>query len=298
MLDEMKALVALDEAGSFVRAADKMCLTPSAATRMVQRLETHLGATLLDRTVKPPRFTPLGRNVLQQCRDVLARVEDIAASASAGAEPRGVFRLGLAHAVADETVVAPARKLRDRFRALKLRLFSDLTSSLVDRLHAGELDAAVVLLPLEHQPPRQLLASQLSRDTMTVTAAKSWRVPRNLSLNHLRGQPWVLNPTGCLLRAALVQALQRENIDVNTVAEVHNLQLQSSLVASGHGLGLLPLRHVRSPRRRAELKAVRPGGLEFPMQVAFVRAGHLGRQEAAARYLEELLHQALNSAPG
>src|SRR5580765_1074597 len=76
MFEDIHALVQFAEAGSVVRAAARLHRTPSAVTRQVQRLESALGAELLDRTVKPPRLTPLGVRVVEQSRDVLKRVED------------------------------------------------------------------------------------------------------------------------------------------------------------------------------------------------------------------------------
>ena len=47
MLDDLRALVEFAQAGSIVRAADRLFRTPSAITRQVQRLEAALGAELL-----------------------------------------------------------------------------------------------------------------------------------------------------------------------------------------------------------------------------------------------------------
>jgi DNA-binding transcriptional LysR family regulator len=48
MLDDLRALVEFAQAGSIARAADRLFRTPSAITRQVQRLETALGAELLE----------------------------------------------------------------------------------------------------------------------------------------------------------------------------------------------------------------------------------------------------------
>jgi DNA-binding transcriptional LysR family regulator len=256
MIDEMRALVALDEGKSFVRAADRLCLTPSAVTRMVQRLESHLSATLLDRTVKPPRFTPLGRNVLQQCREMLKLAEEMRTSADPEAEPRGVFRLGVSHALADHSIAKPAKRLREKFPELKLLLSTDLTQNLLERVNRGDIDAAVVLTPLEFRPPSPLLAREISRDLMAITAPRSWTFPRTLALAQLADRPWILNPAGCMLRAVLLEALAKQGVHCEIVAEVHNIHLQASLVAMGQGLGLLPLRHVRLHSRT--LRPLRP----------------------------------------
>jgi DNA-binding transcriptional LysR family regulator len=292
MLEEMRALVALEEGGSFVRAADKLCLTPSAVTRMVQRLESFLNAILLDRSVKPPRFTPLGRNVLQQCRAMLTLADEMRTSADSVAEPRGIFRLGVSHALADDSIVRPAQRLREQFPALKLLLWTELSSRLLERLSGGDIDAAIIVTPLGYQPPSVLLAREICRDVMTVTAPREWTFPRKPRLVQLAGRPWVLNPEGCLLRATLLEALAKQGIQPEIVAEVHNIHLQASLVAIGHGLGLLPLRHVRL--RSRTLRPLRPGGFQIPMAVQFVQARHLGCLERAARYLESTVREALD----
>ena len=51
MLEDLRALVEFAHAGSIAGATDRLCRTPSAITRQVQRLEAALGAELLDRSV-------------------------------------------------------------------------------------------------------------------------------------------------------------------------------------------------------------------------------------------------------
>jgi DNA-binding transcriptional LysR family regulator len=95
MFEDIHALVEFAEAGSIARAASRLHRTPSAITRQMQRLEAELGAQLLDRSVKPPRLTPLGIRIVQQSRDVLKHVDDLKALAATDAEPSGLFRIGL-----------------------------------------------------------------------------------------------------------------------------------------------------------------------------------------------------------
>ena len=51
MFDDLPALVEFARAGSIAGAADRLCRTPSAITRQLQRLEDVLGAELLDRVL-------------------------------------------------------------------------------------------------------------------------------------------------------------------------------------------------------------------------------------------------------
>ena len=99
MFDDLPSLVEFARAGSIAGAADRLCRTPSAITRQLQRLEDALGAELLDRSVKPPRLNALGARVLEQARDLLQRAEALKSLTSSDTEPHGVLRIGLAHQI-------------------------------------------------------------------------------------------------------------------------------------------------------------------------------------------------------
>ena len=111
MLEDLRALVEFAQAGSIAGAADRLFRTPSAITRQVQRLEAALGAELLDRSVKPPRLNSLGSKVLEQARDLLQRTEALKSLTSSDAEPHGLLRIGLAHALAEGTLIEPIQAL-------------------------------------------------------------------------------------------------------------------------------------------------------------------------------------------
>ena len=115
MFENIHALVEFAEAGSIARAAGRLHRTPSAITRQMQRLEEELGAQLLDRSVKPPRLTPLGIRIVEQSREVLKRVGDLKALAANDTEPSGLFRIGVAHPLADGGLVEPVQALTRRF---------------------------------------------------------------------------------------------------------------------------------------------------------------------------------------
>src|SRR5262249_25011732 len=102
----------------------------------------------------------------------------------------------------------------------------------------------------------------------------------------LAERPWVLNPPGCMLRAALLETMARAGAAASIAAEVHNMHMQLAFVAAGYGIGLLPERFIARHAKRAAIRILRPHGFALTMNVAFVRAGQLGSLEAPARQLE------------
>src|SRR3982750_1110680 len=96
------------ETGSFARAADRLNISVSAASRQVSDLEAHLGARLLNRTTRRLSLTEPGRAFHERCVQLLADLEEAEASAGAGTiVPRGTLRLSCA-VTFGERFVAPA----------------------------------------------------------------------------------------------------------------------------------------------------------------------------------------------
>src|SRR3954469_13495252 len=139
MLDEMRTFVVLAESGSLQRAAERLFLTPSAVTRQIQRLEAALKTPLLDRRVKPGRITREGRAVLDGGRHILRSRDDLKAGGGKDAEPSGIFRVGLSHALAQPSLVASIQRLTSRFPRLQPVLSTDVSQQLIVQVRIGEL---------------------------------------------------------------------------------------------------------------------------------------------------------------
>src|SRR5438270_1342188 len=285
LLEDLRALVEFAQTGSIAGAADRLFRTPSAITRQVQRLEAALGVELLDRSVKPPRLNSLGSRVLEQARDLLQRAEALKSLTSSDAEPHGLLRVGLSHALAEGTLLEPVQALTEKHPKVRVRLSSELTGELIKRLLAGDLDVAAVLLPEGKAAPPPLLTDIIARDRMEIVHGAAGNV--NGDWKSLGRAPWVLNPPGCILRASLIERMERAGFTPMIAAEVHNMHMQLAFVQSGYGVGLLPARFIARNRSLGPVKVLRPPSFELHRSVAIVRVGQLG---ALGKALELLAH--------
>jgi len=295
LLDDLRALVEFAQAGSIAGAADRLYRTPSAITRQLQRLEAALGAELLDRSVKPPRLNSLGSRVLEQARDLLQRTEAMKSVASRDAEPHGLLRIGLAHALAEGTLIKPIRALTEKYPKVRLRLLSALTGELFNRLLAGELDVAVVFLPEGKTAPSPLLTNIIASDRMEIVQGAAGNIDDDWE--SLSRAPWVLNPSGCLLRANLIDQMERAGFTPMVAAEIHyNIHLQLALIQSGYGVGLLPARFIARNNSLDTVEVLRPPSFDLHMSVAIVRVGQLGALERAVELLEHGIRHLFEAA--
>lgn len=294
MLDDLRALVEFAQAGSIAGAASRLYRTPSAITRQLQRLEAALGAELLDRSVKPPRLNSLGSRVLEQARDLSQRTEALRALASRDAEPHGLLRIGLAHALAEGTLIEPIQALTEKYPKVRLRLSSELTGELFHRLLAGELDVAAVLLPEGKTAPPPLLTNIIASDRMEIVQGAAGNVDGDWK--SLGRAPWVLNPPGCFLRARLIDKMERAGFTPMIAAEIHNMHLQLAFVQSGYGVGLLPARFITRKNSIDSVKILRPPSFDLHRSVAIVRVGQLGALGKAVELLEHGFRQLFEAA--
>jgi DNA-binding transcriptional LysR family regulator len=294
LFDDLRALVEFARAGSIVGAAGRLYRTPSAITRQLQRLEAALGAELLDRSVKPPRLNSLGSRVLEQARDLLQRTEALKSVTSTDAEPHGLLRIGLSHPLADRTLIGPFLTLTETYPRVRLRLLSELASELFRRLLAGELEAAVVLLPEGKTAPPPLLTNIIAGDRMEIVQGAAGNVDGDWK--SLGRAPWVLNPLGCPLRASLIDRMERDGFAPMIAAEVHNIHLQLAFVQSGYGVGLLPARFIARNRSLDTVKVLRPPAFDLHPSIAIVRAGQLGALDKAVGLLEQGIRQLFEAA--
>jgi DNA-binding transcriptional LysR family regulator len=260
----------------------------------VQRLEAALGAELLDRSVKPPRLNSLGSRVLEQARDLLQRTETLKSLASSDTEPHGLLRIGLAHALAEGTLIEPIQALTEKYPKVRLRLSSELTSELIRWMLAGELDVAAVLLPEGKTAPPPLLTNIIASDRMEIVQGSAGNLDGDWK--SLGRAPWVLNPPGCFLRARLVDQMERAGFTPMIAAEIHNMHLQLAFVQSGYGVGLLPARFITRKNSIDSVKVLRPPSFDLHRSVAIVRVAELGALEKAVELLEHGFRQLFEAA--
>jgi DNA-binding transcriptional LysR family regulator len=289
MLDEMRTFVVLAESGSLQRAAERLFLTPSAVTRQIQRLEAALQTPLLDRRVKPGRITREGQAVLERGREMLRIMDDLKASGAKGAEPGGIFRVGLSHMLAQPSLVASIQRLTSRFPQLQPVLSTDLRQQLIEKVRTGELDAALAFLSADDTMPGDVASNVLATERLLLVKARGPQPrPRrsNKSKDHALDGRWVLNPPGCFIRAALEARLRELGSPFEVAAAINNIDMQLSLVASGIGFGLIPSRFLASHPKRRRLERITRSGVAIEASIVFMHAAHLGRLESAATFLE------------
>lgn len=151
-LQAMRVFTRIVELGSFTRAADDLSLPRATLTHTIKRLETHLGAHLLQRTTRSVRATRDGERYYGHCVRLLADLDDVEADfREAAIQPKGRIRVDVPATLARHLLAPALPAFFARYPHIELDIgtsdrFVDLVQEGVDcALRSGELsDSSMV----------------------------------------------------------------------------------------------------------------------------------------------------------
>jgi len=239
-LKQLKYLVALADRLNFTRAAEASFVTQSTLSAGLKELETALGARLVERDRQSVALTPLGAEVAERARGLIAQAEDMVELAAGAAEPMtGTLRLGVIPTIAPFLLPNVLPGLRAHYPKLKLVLREDLTANLLARLGAAQLDLALIALPFDTDG---LLVTKLFDDEF-------WLVGREDDPALKAKRPAVTAPVaerlllleeGHCLREHTLSACSRDATPNPSGIEATSLLTLIEMVESGLGLALVP----------------------------------------------------------
>jgi LysR family hydrogen peroxide-inducible transcriptional activator len=147
-LKQLQYLVTLHDHGHFGKAAESCFVTQSTLSASLRELESLIGVTLVERTRRVVRFTPLGIRIADKARRVLREAEELADMARAAGQPlTGELRMGVIPTIAPFLLPAMLPRLRGEWPNLKLYLREETSQAACEALQRGQLDCVLLALP-------------------------------------------------------------------------------------------------------------------------------------------------------
>jgi len=147
-LKQLQYLVSLQEHGHFGRAAEACFVTQSTLSAGLRELETLIGVTLVERTRRVVRFTPLGDRIAEKARRVLREADELGDLVRAAGRPlSGDMRMSVIPTIAPFMLPRILPRLRTDYPDLKLYLREEPSGVACEGLHNGRTDCVLLALP-------------------------------------------------------------------------------------------------------------------------------------------------------
>ena len=151
-LRDLRYLVALADHKHFGRAAAASFVSQPTLSTQIRKLEDELGVSLVERAPRRVMLTPIGRDIAERARRVLAEVAQMGELARRSQDPEaGTVRLGLFPTLAPYLLPHVLPGIRTRFPRLELLLVEEKTDAILTRLRDGRLDAGLLALPVHDE---------------------------------------------------------------------------------------------------------------------------------------------------
>src|SRR5712691_1886104 len=139
-LAHLRTFIAIVDSGGFARAAARLNLTQSAASRQIHALEAELGTALFDRIGRRVQLTSDGEDLLRRCRRVLAEVQTLDERARLlKAGQTGILRVGATPQVIENLLADFLTRYRRRHPGVEVHLVEDGGVRLPGRLERGDV---------------------------------------------------------------------------------------------------------------------------------------------------------------
>jgi len=274
-LRHLETLLALAECGSLSKAAERLYLTQSALSHQLKALEIHYRAALVEKSVRPLRFTAIGQRLLTLARDVLPQVAEAGRDIARLAEGHGgPLRIAVQCHNCFDWLMPAMDAYRSLWPEVELDIISGFVVDPLPLLERGEAELAVV-----HDKPE-------ARPNLEFSPLFRYESVALMSPRHrLAGKVW-LEAADFADETLITYPVPDEMLDVmkhcllpakvnprRRTAELTVAILQ--LVASGRGIAALPSWTVGNYIERGYVvsRPIGKAGLRCELYAASTRTG-------------------------
>ena len=236
-------LATVVEEQSLTRAAKVLGVSQPALSKSMDRLESELGMTLLERGSTGITPTSSGKLVYAYARQIRDGMR-VAEARLQGSNPdAGVITLGTLPSLSNSLVPLAVGRWKQRHPNVLLRVVEKIQIELLLGLHRGDFDFIVAQTEFYDVAPEGLKQRVLFRDRLCVYARHdhplfledepSWR--------QLAAYPWVFPMVGWSQRTLLEKLVASEGVEPpRDLVECGSIGFTKSLIATSDHLGLLP----------------------------------------------------------
>ena len=254
-LTELKYIVAVARERHFGRAAEACFVSQPTLSVAIRKLEDELGVTIFERGGSEVGVTVIGQTLVSQAQKVLEESANLKELARHGNDPlAGALRVGVIHTIGPYLLPKLVPWHISCTPQMPLVLQENFTVKLIELLRQGEIDCAILALPL----PEAGLATRALYDepfVVVIPASHPWANRKSVSAEDLKQQNMLLLGSGHCFRDQVLEVcpeLSRfaaASEGIQRTFEGSSLETIRHMVAAGIGITVMPLTAVPESER-------------------------------------------------
>jgi DNA-binding transcriptional LysR family regulator len=233
-LVQLRVIDAVRRHGSVTAAAKELRYTQPSISHHLARLETQLGAQLVQRVGRGIRLTPAGRLLADRAAEIIGRVDSATTELSAlvGLNAGRVRLAGFSSAMSS-LVPQAGTVLAQRHPGLQLGLTDTHPEDALEQLRAGRVDVAVIFRYDTTPEDDTVRLTHLLDDSLYLLTTRG-----GTTLTDHAGTPWIAGCERC--RSHLVKMCLDAGFSPHLAYTTDDMVVMQSLVAAGMGVTTIP----------------------------------------------------------
>lgn len=252
-LTELKYIVALAREKHFGRAADSCFVSQPTLSVAIKKLEDELNVSLFERGSSEVSMTPVGERIVVQAQRVLEESSVIKSIAMQGMDPlAGPLRVGVIYTIGPYLLPGLVSSMIEEVPGMPLLLQETFTVRLLELLKQGEIDVAVLALPINESG---FVIQPLYEEPFVVALPKhhEWASRKTIHPDELKNENMLLLGSGHCFRDQVLgvcpelSRFSQSSEGIQRTFEGSSLETIRHMVASGVGITVLPSSSVPNP---------------------------------------------------
>jgi DNA-binding transcriptional LysR family regulator len=294
-LPQLRAFIAIADAGGVTRAAERLNLSQPAVSRQVQTLEAELGLALFTREGRRMRLTSEGEDLLRRSRLIIAEANALQERARAlQSGETGILRIGTTPPMIEAVLSGFLRGYRTRHPGVDVHIVEDGGASLTTRLEEGDVHLAYV--PADNSRFTGRLLYPIHVVAVVPKTSELARHP-TLEISSIAEKPLLLLRRGFGSREWFDDACQAAGIRPAMLLESSSHNVVIGLARAGYGIGILPSA-IAMPHKDLQVIPLVRKRASIGKWTMLAWDGNRLLPPYARRFAEELAHYARSHYPG
>lgn len=233
---QLRAFVAVVDAGGFTSASRELGLSQPAVSRAVAALEKELALPLLVRDRSGVALTEAGELALVHAREAVRHLTSMRKEIAALADSlSGTLTLASLPSVTPTLVSPHIREFEERHPAVVVRLLEGSEEEVRDWLDQGAAEAGVVSLPVDGLESAVLGHQEMVAVVPADGRFAGWDV---VDYVELAKEPFVRSTGGCA--DTFTPVAQSVGVEFDVAFEARGLSAVLEIVRAGLGVSILP----------------------------------------------------------
>lgn len=232
--------VQVAELNSFTKAAQVLGYSQSTVSFQIKQLETELDCLLFERINHTITLTDMGKELLTYAQSVNRLTDEFRQNMNVSQQLKGFIHIVTPDSVCEDMLLTNYLDFHKHYPYIDLKFTNADTGDMFDMLDRNEADI-IMTLDTHNYRSDYVIAKEEHVDMHFVANADSpFAGQKNLSVNDIAEQPFILTEKGMGYRRILDKELAKKSIEISPVLEVGRTDIITKLLEENDAISYLP----------------------------------------------------------